>query len=58
MIKSAVQLVRLHGSNGRTFNAAMREEFPGITPHALRKAYQDAKILIAIERVRQLEIGE
>jgi hypothetical protein len=48
VIRFAVQLGRL---DGRTFNAAMREKFPGITPYALRKAYQDARILIAVQLV-------
>jgi hypothetical protein len=51
VIRFAVQLGKTRRLDGRTFNAAMREKFPGITPYALRKAYQDARILIAVQLV-------
>jgi hypothetical protein len=56
IIQFAVRLAKIGRLNGKTFNKAMRKEFPDITVHALRKAHQDAKILIAIEQVtKQLE---
>jgi hypothetical protein len=53
IIRVAVQLAKVHGLDGKTFNAAMRKEFPRIGVRALRKAHQDAKILIAIEQVTE-----
>ena len=47
MTRFAIQL-RLHGLDDEAFKAAMRAEFPHITAYALRKASQDAKILLAI----------
>jgi hypothetical protein len=51
VIRFAVQLSKQRWRNGKAFNAAMRAEFPTITPYALRKAYQDAKILIALQQL-------
>jgi hypothetical protein len=56
IIAFAVRLVRINGLGSKTFNAAMRKEFPRITAHALHKAHQDAKILIAIERVTKHDL--
>jgi hypothetical protein len=55
IIRHAVQLSKRRWRlDGKAFNAAMRAEFPGITPYMLRKAYQDARVLIAIQRtIRQ-----
>jgi hypothetical protein len=55
IIRFAVQLSKRRWRDGKAFNAAMRAEFPTITPYALRKAYQDAKILIALQQLANRE---
>jgi hypothetical protein len=58
VIRFAVQISRKRWLDGKTFNATMRAEFPGITAYMLRKAYQDARILIAIQRITRQDIEQ
>lgn len=51
IIRLAMELTRIGRSDCRSFNAAMRSQFPHISPHALREARQNAKILLAIQQV-------
>jgi hypothetical protein len=51
LLDLAIQLVRIRGMDRKTFHAAIRAEFPGVTADALRKLHQEAKILLAIRSV-------
>lgn len=44
----AVKLQLIKGMDGE-FRAVMREHFPGITNYAVREAYKNARIIIAID---------
>jgi hypothetical protein len=58
VIAFAIRLNKIRSLSNKEFNAAMRKEFPAITPYTLRMAYKDSRILIAIQTVSRRVISE
>lgn len=54
----AVQLNQVRWLDGKSFNAAMRAKFPGITDHVLRRAYHDAKVMLALRHALNRDTDE
>jgi hypothetical protein len=54
LTKFAEKLIRLKEGNGE-FKAVMRERFPRISDYAIREAYKNAKIVVAIKQAGRLD---